>query len=277
MQLSNDAWNYAGKTVIVTGASGALGQAMVAAFSEGNANVIAVTRRPREAIASSGLGQIMQITADVTDRSNVEAMVATVLDRFGRIDVLVNNAGGQVKTMRFFDMTPDMFEWEVSVNIYGTLHCCHLIAKTMISQGSGNIINISSNAALKGSAGQYSSVYGGCKGFVVSLTKILAYDLAEYGIRVNTIAPGWIVPETTENLSEDSFWFRFANDMFGKPENFNEEFKRTGIIHSVPDQPLKRLGRPNDIAAAAYYLASDAAAHTTGQILSIGGGDYMPS
>jgi 2-hydroxycyclohexanecarboxyl-CoA dehydrogenase len=270
-------WNYAGKTVVITGGSGALGQAMVSAFSANDANVVSVTRRPRTEIVSRGAGEIVQISADITDRAAVETMAARAVERFGRIDVLINNAGGQVRPTRFVDMVDDMFDWEIDINIYGVLYCSQVIAKSMIHQRRGNIINISSNAALKGSAGQYAACYAGCKGFVISLSKTLAYDLAEYGIRVNTIAPGWIVPESTDNLSEDSFWFRFANDMFGKPDKFEADFKRTGEIHSVPDQPLKRLGRPADIAAAALYLASDAAAHTTGQLLSIGGGDYMPS
>jgi 2-hydroxycyclohexanecarboxyl-CoA dehydrogenase len=277
MTSSKFAWDYAGKTVVITGGSGALGQSMVAAFSANGANVVSVTRRPRSQLASLGTGEVIQLSADITQRDEVEQLTARIMEKFGRIDVLINNAGGQVKPTRFVDMTTDMYDWEIGINIYGVLHCSQVMAKIMIAQRSGNIINISSNAALKGSAGQYAACYAGCKGFVIALSKTLAYDLAEYGIRVNTIAPGWIVPETTENLSEDSFWFRFANQMFGEPEKFAKDFELTGAIHSVPDQPLKRLGRPIDISAAALYLGSDAAAHTTGQLLSIGGGDYMPS
>lgn len=277
MQNVADMMNYAGKTVIITGSSGAIGQSLVDTFARGGANVVGVTRQPRDGLASPGAGEIVQIAADVNDRGAVEAMAAEAFDRFGRIDVLINNAGAQVEPKRFLDMTTDSFDWEISLNIYGPLHCCHIVGKIMRDQRSGNIINISSIASLKGGSGRYSPIYAGSKGFMNALTKVLAYDLAEYSIRVNTIAPGWIVPETGENLSPDSFWNRFGTEIFGSPEAFAQKFLDTGEIDFVPDQPLKRMGRPIDVAAAAYYLASGAAAHVTGQLLAIGGGDYMTS
>ena len=107
------------------------------------------------------------------------------------------------------------------------------------------------------------------------MSKALAADLGEHNVRVNTIAPGWIVPESSDKTSTGSFWTRLS--AFGTPESFNAEYEKTGQLFNSGGQPLKQLGRPSDIANAAVYFASDAARHITGQLLSIGGGDYMPS
>jgi NAD(P)-dependent dehydrogenase (short-subunit alcohol dehydrogenase family) len=275
-EIVKDPFDMHGRTVVITGGNGAIGQEMTAVFHARGANV--VTADPaKTVITRADDGRILQVQTDVTDPGAVERMVAQTVEHFGSLDVLINNAGGQVRPTRFVDMTPDMFDWEINLNIYGTLLCSQAAAKVMIGQKRGNIINISSSAALKAAAGQHAACYAGCKGFVLSLAKVLAYDLAEYGIRVNTIAPGWIVPENDNNISEESFWKRFGFEMFGGPDKFNKDFEVTGQIHGVPDQPLKRLGRPRDIANAALYFACDASAHSTGQILSISGGDYMPS
>jgi 3-oxoacyl-[acyl-carrier protein] reductase len=129
---------------------------------------------------------------------------------------------------------------------------------------------------MSGVAGRFDPVYAGCKGFMHALSKALAVDLGKFNVRVNTVAPGWIVPERTEEVSEGSFWMTMQ-DKFGTPDSFNAEYERTGKLHASGPLPLHRLGRPRDIANAAVYLASDAARHATGQLLSICGGVNMPS
>jgi NAD(P)-dependent dehydrogenase (short-subunit alcohol dehydrogenase family) len=272
-----DEFSFDGKTVIVTGGNGGIGQGIVNAFSERDANVVIADSAPAiKPLESSGKGKLLDIRTDITKRDSVDAMVQQTLDNFGHIDVLVNNAGGGRGRARILDITPDEIDWLVKLNIYGTLNCTQAVVKVMVEQKAGSIVNISSGAGLSGTAGRFDPVYAGCKGFINSLTKVLAVDLGEFNVRVNTIAPGWIVPERDEQVSEGSFWLRLR-DQFGTPESFNAEYERTGTLHASSGVPLKRLGRPRDIANAAVYLASDAARHATGQLLSICGGAYMPS
>lgn len=272
-----DEFSFDGKTVIVTGGNGGIGQGLVNAFSERDANVVIADSAPAiKPLESSGKGTLLDIRTDITKRDLVDAMVQQTLDHFGRIDVLVNNAGGGFGWARILDITPDQIDWLVQLNIYGTLNCTQAAVKVMVQQKSGSIVNISSGAAMSGAAGRYDPIYAGCKGFMHSLTKALAIDLGEFNVRVNTIAPGWIVPERDDQVSEGSFWVRLR-DTFGTPESFNAEYERTGTLHASGRLPLNRLGRPRDIANAAVYFASDAARHATGQLVSICGGVNMPS
>jgi 2-hydroxycyclohexanecarboxyl-CoA dehydrogenase len=272
-----DPFWFAGRNVIVTGGNGGIGQGIVEAFSRRDANVAIVDFAPAlSPLRSGGAGRVIDIRADITDRAAVDGAVREVLGAFGQVDVLVNNAGGGKGMARLPDLTQDIVDWTVGLNINGTVNMTQAVAEGMIARKAGSIVNISSNAALSGMAGRFDPIYAGCKGFINSFTKALAADLGEHGVRLNTIAPGWIVPETSEKISTGSFWATLA-DLFGTPDSFNADYERTGQLHASSGQPLKQLGRPSDIANAVLYFASDAARHVTGQILSIGGGDYMPS
>ena len=272
-----DEFGFAGKTVIVTGGNGGIGQGIVAAFSERDANVVIADHMAAlQPLETRGSGGILDLRTDVTDRASVDHMVRQTLEAFGRIDVLVNNAGAGKGRARILEVTPEDVDWLISLNIRGTINCTQAVTELMVAQQSGAIVNISSGAALSGTAGRYDPVYAGCKGFINSFAKALAADLGEQNIRVNTIAPGWIVPERDADVSEGSFWLSLR-DQFGTPETFSAEYERTGALHASSGVPLRRLGRPRDIANAVLYFASDAARHATGQLLSICGGAYMPS
>lgn len=272
-----DPFRFAGRTVIVTGGNGGIGQGIVNAFSERDADVViadhAAAVRPLE---SRGAGRILDVRTDITRRASVDAMVRQAVDAFGRIDVLINNAGGGRGMAPILQVAPEEIEWMIDLNIRGTLNCTQAVVELMKAQRSGSIVNISSGAALSGAAGRLDPVYAGCKGFINSLTKALAAGLGEHDIRVNTIAPGWIVPEHDEDISTGSFWVTLR-ERFGSPETFSSEYERTGEAHNRSSTALRRLGRPLDIANAAIYFASDAARYATGQILSICGGAHMPS
>lgn len=275
--IDNDQFSFAGKTVIVTGGNGGIGQGIVTAFSERHANVVIADHAPAiKPVTSAGTGAVLDIRTDITDRQSVDAMVQTTLDTFGRIDVLVNNAGGGKGMARLLDVTPDIMEALIKLNIYGTMNCTQAVAASMVKQQRGSIVNISSCAALSGVAGRYDPVYAGCKGYINALTKALATDLGEAFVRVNAIAPAWIVPEADDEVSEGSFW-RTMPDWVGSPQTFNADYERTGNLHASVGAALAQLGRPRDIANAAIYFASDAARHITGQMLSVCGGVYMPS
>ena len=277
MEAFADPFRFDGKTVVITGGNGGIGQGLVHAFSARGANVTIADHAAAVAPqCSAGDGRLIDVRTDITDRASVDAMVERTLAEFGRIDVLVNNAGAGKGFARLLDIDQASIEWLIDLNVRGTLHVTQAIARQMVEQQSGSIVNIASAAALSGVAGRNDPVYAGCKGFLVSLTRVLAMDLGQYGVRVNTVSPGWIVPETDTAVSEGSFW-RTLGDTFGTPEAFNRAFQQGGKLHASGDRALARLGRPSDIAHAVVYFASDAACHVTGQILSVCGGAIMPS
>jgi NAD(P)-dependent dehydrogenase (short-subunit alcohol dehydrogenase family) len=278
MRGKDDFW-FGGQTVIVTGGNGGIGQGIVRAFSERDANVIiadvGAALVPQQ---SHGAGRLLDIPTDITDRAAVDALVARALEEFGQIDVLVNNAGRGEGMAQLLELTPAMVDWMTQLNIYGTFNMTQAVGKVMAEAGKGSIVMISSAAALSGRAGRYDPFYAGVKGFINSFTKALAAGLGPQGIRLNTVSPGWIVPESSSGVSEKSFWTTMT-DKFGTPDSFNADFEKNGMknVHNGGDIPIQRLGRPADIAAACVYFASPAAGYATGQILSIDGGGYMPS
>jgi 2-hydroxycyclohexanecarboxyl-CoA dehydrogenase len=281
--MERDVLSFAGKTVIVTGGNGGIGQGIVDVFSERDANVLIADIGTRlNSVTSLGKGRVIDVRTDITDRTSVDAMVARAMKEFGRIDVLINNAGRGEGMARLPDVTPHMVDWMLKLNIIGTVNCSQAVVAEMLKVGRGSIVNITSAAALSGVAGRNDPIYAGCKGFLHSFTKALAADLGPSGIRVNSVAPGWIVPETSDATSSSSFWNTMP--IMGTPEQASENFKRalTGGSGGAPVNPgdlppIKKLGRPRDIAYACLYFASEAAPYITGQVLSVGGGGHMPS
>jgi 3-oxoacyl-(acyl-carrier-protein) reductase len=188
------------------------------------------------------------VRANVADAGDVEAMVKQVLDHFGRVDILVNNAGitRDNLVMRMKDE-----EWDevLAVNLKGAFLCAKAVARPMMKQRYGRIVNISSVVALRGNPGQAN--YVAAKAGVIGLTKTLARELASRAITVNAVAPGFIVTDMTAKLGDDV-----------------REALRAQI-------PLGTFGRPEDVAKAVRFLASDDAAYITGQVLCVDGGMVM--
>jgi NAD(P)-dependent dehydrogenase (short-subunit alcohol dehydrogenase family) len=279
--MQHDDLSFAGKTVIVTGGNGGIGQGIVQVFSERDANVvIADVGDPLEPFGSLGAGRIIDVRTDITDRASVDAMVAKAMAEFGRIDVLINNAGRGEGMKPLLDVTPEVIDWILKLNVVGTVNVTQAVAAEMVKAGGGSIVNITSGAALSGPAGQFDPIYAGAKGFLHSFTKAIAANLGPLGIRVNSVAPGWIVPERSEATSTASFWN--VMPIMGKPHEANAAHEAAleagfGGAPTNPSglPPIKKLGRPRDIGYACLYFASDAAAYATGQVLSIGGGGYM--
>jgi NAD(P)-dependent dehydrogenase (short-subunit alcohol dehydrogenase family) len=274
--------NLTGKTVIVTGGSGGIGRGLVLEFAREGANVINASRdmdigqRITDDGKSMGLGgTILPVKTDVTDRASVDAMVKVAQDRFGPIDVLVNNAGGVAAQSPFEDLSEDTRKWEIALNIDGVVNCTQAVAHDMLSRKNGSIINISSNSGLLGEAAQQVVHYGAAKGFVNSFSKGLAYEWGAKGVRVNNIAPGWIVPYKNDDVGPGSFWNRLIVDNRGKPEQMQEALD-AGQLQNMANLPIRRLGRPEDIAYLALFLASDVSSYITGQLISVSGGVYMP-
>jgi 3-oxoacyl-[acyl-carrier protein] reductase len=238
------------KVALITGAGQGIGRTTALTFAREGAIVAVadVNMTAASAVAAEiaqADGRAKAIFLDVSRAESVEAAVRNVHESFGRIDVLVNNAG-IVRDARMQKMSEEQFDTVIGVNLKGVWLCAKAVAPHMIAQGGGSIINAASVVALYGNFGQTN--YVAAKSGVIGMTKTWARELGPAGIRVNAIAPGFI-----------------ATDMIASvPEK---------VIEGVQERtPMRRLGRPDDIANAYLFLASDEASFITAQVLSVDGG-----
>jgi len=245
---------FSGKVAIVTGAARGIGKAIALALAREGADVVIAdvdmegARRVAQEIEGRG-HKALAIQADVSQREAVKRLVSEVLSAFGKIDILVNNAG-IIRRGTFLEHSPQEWDKVLSVNLGGTFNCCREVVPHMIQQGGGKIINISSVAGKMGDIASAPS-YGTSKGAINTFTKSLARELAPYGINVNAVAPHAIETEMSSEWSEE---------------------KRQQIVEAIP---LKRLGKPEEVAEAVAFLASDGANFITGEILDVNGGYLM--
>jgi NAD(P)-dependent dehydrogenase (short-subunit alcohol dehydrogenase family) len=270
----------AGKTVMVTGGSGGIGRGIVLEFAREGANVVSVDldsgdRLVEEARKQGLSGSVLSVRGDIATRASVDQIVEAAHKRFGRIGVLINNAGGSATVGPVEKLDDETRRWNIAVNIDGMINCTLAAGEDMLAQGEGSIINISSNASVSGRAAMSTVHYGGTKGFVNSFSKGLAWEWGDRGVRINTIAPGLIVPHSGDHVrGAGSWWNKPALKGLGKPEDYRDDgnadiFVRSGAV-------LPRVGRPEDIAYLALFLASSRSSYLTGQLISVSGGGYMP-
>jgi len=270
-----------GKSTIITGGSGGIGRGLVLGFAEEGANVVIATRDGAKGqevadAAKSLPGEVIVVPTDVTHEDAVESMVAKAVSAFGPVDVLVNNAGGVFHPRPFLEKPREEAEWEVNLNIWGVYNCTRAVGRSMIERKTGSIVNITSNSALEPAAANQVAMYGGTKGFVMAFSKGLAYEWGPENVRINCIAPGWIVPHREEDVGEGSFWRKYGYEFFGTPEAMAAAAESGEALFNVASQPIRRIGRPEDIADLALFFASHRSAHLTGQLVSVSGGAYMP-
>lgn len=241
------------EVAIVTGGAQGIGRAIAEKLAAGGARVVLADLDgvAAEAAAAEIGGTATAVTADVTSPSAVRAMVDDVVERFGRIDVLVNNAGWDVASP-FVDSDPDDWDRVIRINLYGVLHTSKAVLPVMIAQGSGAVVNLGSDAGRVGSSGE--AVYSAAKGGVIAFTKAMARETARHGVRVNCVCPG---PTDTA---------LFAS-MGGDDPKLRES-----LIRAIP---MRRLATPADIANAVAFYASGEAAFITGQTVSVSGGLTM--
>jgi len=238
------------KVAIVTGAAQGIGLATALKFAREGAVVVVCDIRAEAVEAAVAAcradgGRAEGFPLDVTDRAAVDAVVAAVKDRHGRIDVLVNNAG-ITKDARLQKMTMAQFDAVIDVNLRGVFHCAQAVADTMVAQGSGVILNASSVVGIYGNFGQTN--YAATKFGVIGFTKTWSRELGPKGVRVNAVAPGFIETPILSTI----------------PDKVLEQMRE--------DVPLRRLGRPEEIAAAYAFLASDEASYVNGAVLEVSGG-----
>ncbi len=257
-----------GKNVIVTGGGSNIGRAIVHAFAAEGSNIIIAELAPAqgELVAAEAAkmdtgSRVKVIKADMTDRAQVGAMVAQSIAEFGSVDVLVNNVGWTIDRL-FLEKPREEHEKEVAVNLWSPVNCIHAVLPHMIERGSGSIVSISSDA---GRMGEYrEAVYSACKAGVIALSKAIARETGRYGLRLNVVCPGLIVPPDEEQISGESMWNQMR-DIFT-----DEVLERVQRAY-----PLRRMGAASEIANAVVFLASDAASFITGQTLSVSGGYTM--
>ena len=247
---------FHGRTVLVTGAAHGFGRAIAAAFAERGARVFAcdVSGEELEETAEllGGAGSVA--TVDVTDRDAVRAWVAEALATAGRIDVLVNNAGGVLGQVGrpLEEISPDDWEAIVAVNLSGAFWCSQAVAPSMKGARWGRIVNVSSGAGL-GVSLTGIQAYASAKAGQIGLTRQLAHELGPWGITVNNVAPGFV----RSNPTTERQW-----------QSYGPEGQRALVERLA----LRRLGSPEDIAHAVLFFASEHAGWITGQVLSVDGG-----
>jgi len=253
------ATRFEGRTVIVTGGGGGIGGASCRRFAAEGArvavfdvNLEAAQNVARDIVASAGQAQAFQ--CDITDRASVDQAVAATIERFGPIDVLVNNAGWDI-FCPFTKTEPAQWDKLIAINLTGPLHMHHAVLPGMVARRAGRIVNIASDAARVGSSGE--AVYAACKGGLVAFSKTLAREHSRHGITVNVVCPG----------PTDTALFADYKAGAGNPEKLVEAFTRS--------IPLGRIGQPDDLPGAIAFFASDDAAYVTGQVLSVSGGLTM--
>jgi 3-oxoacyl-[acyl-carrier protein] reductase len=240
--------------VLVTGGSRGIGRACCLAFAARGAKVAlnyasnqAAAEETARAIAAAG-GEARLLRFDVSDRAAGEAAVAEVMSAWGRLDVLVNNAGVAIDGL-LLRLKDEDLDRQLAVNLKGAIHLAKAVAKPMIKQRQGAIVNLTSVVGEMGNAGQ--SVYAATKAALIGFTKSLARELSSRSIRVNAVAPGFIDTEMTQGLPEEV---------------------RGKMLEQIP---AGRLGTAAEVASAVVFLASPEAAYITGEILRVNGGMYM--
>ena len=246
--------NFTGKTAVVTGGSRGLGRAVCLELARRGSNVAlcyagneAAARETVSACEALG-AKALAVRCNVADAGEVKGLMDAAVQAFGAIHILVNNAGitrdGLLMTMKEAD-----FDAVIDANLKGTFLCMKAVARAMVKQRYGRIVNLSSVVGLRGNAGQVN--YAASKAGVIGMTKALARELAGRNVTVNAVAPGFIRTDMTAAMPEAA---------------------RTAVLGTIP---MQRMGQPEDVAKAVAFLASDEAAYVTGQVLAVDGGMSM--
>ncbi|MFY9909306.1 MAG: SDR family oxidoreductase [Candidatus Sulfotelmatobacter sp.] len=249
-------FDLTGQVAIVSGGSMGLGRQMAEGLAEMGTNLVLCARKKArceqtaEELRAQGV-QALALECDVRDPDAIRGVVNTTLDKFGRIDILINSAGVSWAAP-VEDMTLEQWDKVLSTNLTGTFLFCQAAGKAMLAQRSGKIINIASVAGLGGSSAELQAIgYHASKGGVIAFTKDLACKWAAHNIRVNAIAPGWFPTHMSERVIEH---------------------RKESLLTKIP---MNRFGADHDLKGAAVFLASPASAYVTGHVLVVDGGQSV--
>lgn len=253
VDLGYDGFSLAGRVALVTGAGRGIGRAIALALAEAGADLVLTSRTSAQLEAVAGEVAARErraevVPADVADEASVEAVVARALERFGRLDVLVNNAGVSPVYKRAEHTTSAEWDQVMAVNLRGVFLCSLAAGRAMIQARGGSIVNLVSVGARV--ALPRLVAYCSAKGGVDEMTRVLAVEWAPHNVRVNAVAPAYVETDMTRGLQENPRLY--------------------GML--VGNTPLGRLARPEEVAGAVVFLASDAASYVTGQTLFVDGG-----
>ncbi|RCG30875.1 SDR family NAD(P)-dependent oxidoreductase [Sphaerisporangium album] len=246
------AFDLSGRGALVTGASRGIGRAIALAYAAAGADVALVARSPENlaevAKEVEALGRRAHvIPCDVSDRDAAAAAALEAVERLGHVDIVVNNAGGSNFMVPFKDLRLSGWDKLMKLNLDSAMAVCHALAPHLLERGSGSVINVASVAAL---GAPFMAPYAVSKAGLVALTKTLALEWAASGVRVNALCPGWTATDLNRTLWED--------------DNASKA--------TVSSVPMGRWGTPEEMASPAVFLAGDASAYMTGQVLFIDGG-----
>ena len=247
--------NNTGRIVVITGGSMGIGRAVAIKFAEEKGRIIIVHYDPDDSASQTTLGLLNQQGAeaeshrvDVSNFGDVEGLFEDIIERHGRVDVLINNAGIARDTL-LMRMSEEVWDAVIGVNLKSVFNCTQAVIRSMIKNKAGRIVSISSVVGQIGNPGQAN--YAASKAGIMGFTKSIAREVAGRGITVNAVAPGYIKTDMTESL----------------PDKVRDAF--------LEQIPLKRIGEPKDVAEAVYWLCSEAAGYITGQVIHVSGGLFM--
>lgn len=251
--MSIERFSLQGKVGVVTGASRGIGRAIAIAFAEAGADVAVAARSEAdlETLAKEidALGRrALVVPTDVTHRPSIEELIRRTVDELGGLDILVNNAGGTRFASPVVALRPDGWDKVISLNLDSVFHATQLAAQVMLERGGGSIIQMSSVAGIDGAPTL--SFYSAAKGGVRLMSQAIAKELAQSGVRVNSIAPGWIATDLNAAMRSD---------------DSSRQYLESTI-------PMGRIGDVDEIVGAALFLASDASSYVTGATIAVDGG-----
>ncbi|PIU83761.1 MAG: 3-oxoacyl-ACP reductase [Elusimicrobia bacterium CG06_land_8_20_14_3_00_38_11] len=242
------------KVAIITGGAQGIGRAIAEKLADEGAKIVIAdvmeeaAKKTADEISNNKNVAALSLKVDVSSSQETEQMIKKTVEKFGKIDIIINNAG-ITRDNLLIRMSDDEWDKVLAINLKGVFNCSKAAAKIMMKQRAGKIVNIASVVGLMGNAGQAN--YSASKGGVIALTKTMARELASRNINVNAVAPGFIKTAMTEKLSDE------------------QKKKLTDLI------PLARLGEPQDVANIVAFLCTDESSYITGEVISVNGGMYM--